>query len=85
MLAACADIASDGPERYLVRPEDTLYSIAWRHDLDYHDLARWNHIGSDYRIAVGQIFLPRTDLRAQETARTIVESEALRFLAKSPS
>jgi len=30
-------------------------------------------------IAVGQIFLPRTDLSAQETARTIVESEALRF------
>ncbi len=30
-------------------------------------------------IAVGQIFLPRTDLVAQETARTIVESEALRF------
>ncbi|MDP1630734.1 MAG: glutamate synthase large subunit [Caulobacter sp.] len=30
-------------------------------------------------IAVGQIFLPRTDLSAQEAARTIVESEALRF------
>jgi glutamate synthase (NADPH/NADH) large chain len=30
-------------------------------------------------IAVGQIFLPRTDLSAQETCRTIVESEVLRF------
>ncbi len=30
-------------------------------------------------IAVGQIFLPRVDLGAQEAARTIVESEALRF------
>ena len=30
-------------------------------------------------IAVGQVFLPRTDLGAQEAARTIVESEALRF------
>ena len=30
-------------------------------------------------IAVGQIFLPRLDLGAQETARTIVESEVLRF------
>ncbi|WP_374467979.1 glutamate synthase large subunit [Phenylobacterium sp.] len=30
-------------------------------------------------IAVGQVFLPRTDLTAQETARTIVEAEALRF------
>jgi len=30
-------------------------------------------------IAVGQIFLPRVDLGAQERARTIVESEVLRF------
>jgi glutamate synthase (NADPH/NADH) large chain len=30
-------------------------------------------------IAVGQVFLPRTDLASQEAARTIVESEALRF------
>ena len=29
-------------------------------------------------IAVGQIFLPRTDLAAQEACRTIVESEVLR-------
>ena len=30
-------------------------------------------------IAVGQVFLPRNDLSAQESARTIVEAEALRF------
>src|ERR1700749_3025629 len=30
-------------------------------------------------IAVGQIFLPRVDLAAQELCRTIVESEVLRF------
>jgi glutamate synthase (NADPH/NADH) large chain len=30
-------------------------------------------------IAVGQVFLPRTDLAAQEACRTIVEAEALRF------
>ena len=30
------------------------------------------------RIAVGQIFLPRTDYGAQETCRTIVEAEILR-------
>jgi len=30
-------------------------------------------------IAVGQIFLPRVDLAAQEAARTIVEAEVLRF------
>lgn len=35
-------------------PKDTLYSIAWRFNLDYHDLARWNNIGPDFRITVGQ-------------------------------
>jgi glutamate synthase (NADPH/NADH) large chain len=40
------------------------------------------HTGHKLRggpIAVGQIFLPRTDLGAQEACRTIVESEVLRF------
>jgi lipoprotein NlpD len=42
------------PQSYVVQPQDTLYSIAWRHNLDYRDLARWNHIGPDFRITVGQ-------------------------------
>ncbi|WP_172298040.1 glutamate synthase large subunit [Pseudoruegeria sp. HB172150] len=33
----------------------------------------------DQLIAVGQVFLPRTDFGAQETCRTIVESEVLRM------
>ena len=33
----------------------------------------------DELIAVGQVFLPRTDFGAQETCRTIVESEILRM------
>jgi len=40
---------------YIVRPQDTLYSIAWRHDLDFRDLARWNNIGADFHISVGQV------------------------------
>jgi lipoprotein NlpD len=41
----------------VVRPNDTLYSIAWRHDLDFRDLARWNNIGADFRISVGQVLV----------------------------
>jgi glutamate synthase (NADPH/NADH) large chain len=37
------------------------------------------HVVRPGSIAVGQIFLPRVDLSAQEAARTIVESEVLRF------
>jgi lipoprotein NlpD len=60
LLAGCADSARQGPQTYLVRPQDTLYSIAWRHDLDYRELARLNHIGADYRIEVGQTLLLRS-------------------------
>ncbi|MET0240716.1 MAG: glutamate synthase large subunit [Sphingobium sp.] len=35
------------------------------------------HKGKPNRLAVGMIFLPRTDLSAQETCRTIVESEII--------
>lgn len=39
---------------YIVKAGDTLYSIAFRNQLDYHDLANWNDIGRDYAIHVGQ-------------------------------
>jgi lipoprotein NlpD len=55
LLGGCADSAGNGPESYVVRPRDTLYSIAWRHDLDFRDLARWNNIGPDFHISVGQV------------------------------
>ena len=41
----------------MVRPQDTLYSIAWRYGLDFRDLARWNNIGPDFRITVGQTLI----------------------------
>jgi lipoprotein NlpD len=64
LLAGCADTARHGAETYRVRPIDTLYSIAWRHDLDYRELARLNHIGADYRIVVGQTLLLRSSSAA---------------------
>ncbi|MFC3068027.1 glutamate synthase large subunit [Phenylobacterium soli] len=42
-------------------------------------VTRIGHVLRPGPIAVGQVFLPRTDLTAQEAARTIVEAEALRF------
>jgi lipoprotein NlpD len=57
LLGGCADTGRYGPESYVVRPNDTLYSIAWRHDLDFRDLARWNNIGADFRISVGQVLV----------------------------
>jgi glutamate synthase (NADPH/NADH) large chain len=42
-------------------------------------VARIGHKLRPGPVAVGQVFLPRNDLSAQEAARTIVEAEALRF------
>ena len=42
-------------------------------------VSRTGHNPSEAPICVGQIFLPRTDLGAQEAARTIVENEILKF------
>jgi lipoprotein NlpD len=57
----------DEPQIYVVQPHDTLYSIAWRHDLDYRALARWNGIGPDYRISVGQRLTLRSEPPPLET------------------
>jgi lipoprotein NlpD len=54
LLQGCADTAADTQQVYVVRPQDTVYSIAWRYGLDFRDLARWNNIGSDFHITVGQ-------------------------------
>ncbi|MEM8978088.1 MAG: glutamate synthase large subunit [Pseudomonadota bacterium] len=46
----------------------------------YDQIRRTGHEPNmDEMIAVGQVFLPRTDFGAQETCRTIVESEVLRM------
>ena len=57
LLGGCADTRREGRDVYVVRPHDTVYSIAWRYGLDFRDLARWNHIGPDFRIAVGQTLI----------------------------
>jgi len=53
-LAACAGDELRTPQYYVVHPQDTLYSIAWRNGLDYRQLAAWNRLGPSYRIEVGQ-------------------------------
>jgi lipoprotein NlpD len=41
------------PASYTVKAGDDLYAISFRYGLDYHDVAAWNHLGSDYRIHPG--------------------------------
>jgi lipoprotein NlpD len=78
LLYGCADTAAT-QEMYVVRPQDTVYSIAWRYGLDFRDLARWNNIGSDFRIAVGQtlVLTPRRSaVPTTRPARALPPSKA---------
>ncbi|MEE8321815.1 MAG: peptidoglycan DD-metalloendopeptidase family protein [Gammaproteobacteria bacterium] len=44
-----------GAGYHIVVKGDTLYSIAWRYDHDYRDIANWNEIISPYVIYPGQL------------------------------
>jgi lipoprotein NlpD len=77
IVAGCAGTPHDERGIYIVRPQDTLYSIAWRYGLDFHDLARWNHIGPDFRIAVGQALTLRS-------SRAVAATPSVAHAAQAP-
>lgn len=66
------------PQSYEVRRGDTLYSIAWRYQLDYRALARANGIGPPYTIYVGQ------RLRLAETGQASPRAPAAPRAPASP-
>ncbi len=52
-------VASGGKREHVVAKGDTVYSIAWRHGVDYRALARANAIRDPYTIYPGQrVFIP---------------------------
>lgn len=85
LLAGCAtsvrapveDRSSAGsatPDTYTVRKNDTLYSIAWRHNLEYRALAQANDIQPPYTVYPGQnirlLGAPSSTAPAASAART---------------
>jgi lipoprotein NlpD len=75
VIAGCASgggpaaPVAGSPRTCVVGPRDTLYGIAWRHDLDYRQLARWNNVGPDFKLTVGQVLILEPPARA-DAART---------------
>lgn len=59
-----------GAGEHLVVRGDTLYGIAFRHGVDYRDLARWNGIKAPYTIYPGQ----RLRVTGRATASTSMTS-----------
>ncbi|MBI1194717.1 MAG: peptidoglycan DD-metalloendopeptidase family protein [Gammaproteobacteria bacterium] len=52
------------PPFHIVRPGETLYSISWRYDQDFHDLASWNELQPPYALKPGQAIVLSSDGRA---------------------
>lgn len=61
---------------HVVRRGDTLYSIAFRYDKDYRQLAAFNRLSSPYALRVGQVLrigaspIPRTNTSRPKMARS---------------
>lgn len=57
------------PRAYVVQEGDTLYSIAFRHKLDWRELAEWNRIdGPGYLILPGQVLRLRPPRGTERSA-----------------
>ncbi|PAU71548.1 peptidoglycan DD-metalloendopeptidase family protein [Vreelandella alkaliphila] len=52
-LSEARRAVADSPQ-YTVKTGDTLYGIAWQHNLDYRQLAQINNIDAPYQIYPGQ-------------------------------
>ena len=64
----------------IVRPGDSLYTIAWTAGLDYRDVARWNSLQAPFTLKVGQkIYLggemPGTDISTAEVVSGLQVAE----------
>lgn len=69
--------------RHVVKPGDTLYSIAWRYGRDYRELGDANNIDPPYNIKAGQVL--RLDLRGTVTeGRQTASAPSAAPRAKAP-
>ncbi|SDO20635.1 peptidoglycan DD-metalloendopeptidase family protein [Vreelandella arcis] len=66
-LSAASDAVQRSPE-YQVKEGDTLYGIAWQHNLDYRDVAAINNIEPPYRIYPGQTIALRKGANPSTTS-----------------
>lgn len=68
--------------RHVVKPGETLYSIAWRYGRDYRELGDANDIAPPYNIKSGQVL--RLDVRGNVTASADNRSSGKSAAATKP-
>jgi lipoprotein NlpD len=69
-LGACSSSPPKTGGTYTVKSGDTLYAIAYRHGVDYREVARLNNIGRDYRIYPGQVLRLNPSARVTPSTRS---------------
>jgi lipoprotein NlpD len=79
LLVGCASDPPRASGTYTVKKGDTLYSIAWRHGVDYRELAKMNGIGRDFAIKPGQVlrFSKATVIAKNPTAKAPTKNPPL--------
>lgn len=88
-IADSAPIPSHKISTYVVSKGDTLYSIAWRLNMDYKALARANGLPGDYRIYPGQELSldlskpPRPSVKVAPAPKSVPKAEP-KVVAKEP-
>ena len=82
LLLGCAtERAATPPMTYVVKAGDTISAIATRYRLDYRELARWNGVGADFRIDVGQVLTLAPPLTSAIAPKASVRAPATRVTA----
>jgi lipoprotein NlpD len=90
-IAGCANQQSGAPQvrdlsdarqavesspQYTVKAGDTLYGIAWQHNMDYRQLAAMNNIDAPYQIHPGQTIALREGASSSATSQSAVPSDS---------
>lgn len=80
-LTACSSMGGEyeEPRVHVVRVGETLYTIAWRHGVDYRLLAQWNNLRDPDFIVAGQ------RLRLTPPASSSAEGTASRSRSSTPT
>ena len=79
LLSACGEVPKHwDPQGYTVKRGDTLYSIAWRYEKDFRQIAQINHIQSPYAIYPGQ----RLRMQSADKDGTITDEQRPQVLTE---
>jgi len=91
LLSACAGLSKSwNMQGYTVSKGDTLYSIAWKYEKDFRQIAEWNNIPPPYDIFPGQRLIMQAanrdgTLSSGERPQVLVDSVTGESISDAPA